>query len=441
MAITYSQVKKGAQGSSVSELQKLLNQNGYSLEVDGIFGSNTQAAVRDYQSKNGLAVDGIVGDKTWSTLLNSSSKGSTSNLSNQLANYEGNRPTYTPSQAVNDAANILAQYEANKPGAYESNYAQQIQGVLDQILNREAFSYDFASDPMYQQYADRYQQQGKLAMMDAMGSAAALTGGYGSSYGQQVGQQTYQGYMQGLNDMIPELRNAAYQMYRDEGDKMLTELSLLQGMDENDYGRYRDDVSDYYSDLNYHYNKYNDMSDREYQRYLNDLSAWQEDRDYYYGKQQDAQAQANWEKEFNFASSQSSKKSGSGSSSGKTKMEDYSTVKAYLDEMYAGGATPDELHTLLYGVGNISDDDFEKLQAYIDILSMNGARPGSASPSAQDTSSRTPRTYEDFMRATGNSVMIMTDAEFKRRKASGASELAKYSSYQDYLDEMYSRFS
>ena len=59
---TYSQVKKGSKGSSVEELQKLLNQNGYSLSVDGVFGSNTQAAVRDYQRKNGLAVDGIVGN-------------------------------------------------------------------------------------------------------------------------------------------------------------------------------------------------------------------------------------------------------------------------------------------------------------------------------------------------------------------------------------------
>jgi hypothetical protein len=32
-----------------------------------------------------------------------------------------------------------------------------------------------------------------MAMMDTMGKAAGLTGGYGSPYAQQVGQQAYQG--------------------------------------------------------------------------------------------------------------------------------------------------------------------------------------------------------------------------------------------------------
>lgn len=312
---TYSQIKKGSRGSDVEELQRLLKQNGYSLAEDGIFGSDTQAAVRDYQRKNGLSIDGIVGVNTWNSLLGGSGGASslnptTNSTANWLADYEGNRPTYSQSQAVTDAANILAQYEKNKPGAYQSNYSAQIQGILDQIMNREKFTYDFNADPIYQQYADRYQQQGKLAMMDAMGQAAALTGGYGSSYGQQVGQQTYQGYLQGMNDIIPELRDAAYQMYRDEGDQMLTQASLLQGLEDTQYGRYRDTVSDYYNDLNYYYNRYNDMSDREYNRYLNDLSAWQADRDYYYGKQQDEQAQSNWEAEFNLAAS----KGGSGGS-------------------------------------------------------------------------------------------------------------------------------
>ena len=58
---TYKQVSYGSQGSDVTELQKLLNNNGYSLDVDGIFGDNTQAAVKDYQQKNNLDVDGIVG--------------------------------------------------------------------------------------------------------------------------------------------------------------------------------------------------------------------------------------------------------------------------------------------------------------------------------------------------------------------------------------------
>ena len=65
---TYKQVSYGSQGSDVTELQKLLNNHGYSLDVDGIFGDNTKNAVTDFQQKKGLNVDGIVGTNTWGTL-------------------------------------------------------------------------------------------------------------------------------------------------------------------------------------------------------------------------------------------------------------------------------------------------------------------------------------------------------------------------------------
>lgn len=45
-------------------IQEKLNKLGYGLTVDGIAGTATQAAVRDFQSKNGLEVDGIAGPAT-----------------------------------------------------------------------------------------------------------------------------------------------------------------------------------------------------------------------------------------------------------------------------------------------------------------------------------------------------------------------------------------
>lgn len=45
-------------------LQYELNKHGYKLSVDGDFGAKTEAAVRDFQSKNKLVVDGIVGKNT-----------------------------------------------------------------------------------------------------------------------------------------------------------------------------------------------------------------------------------------------------------------------------------------------------------------------------------------------------------------------------------------
>lgn len=55
-------------GNDVALLQTLLNNFGYNLKVDGIFGPKTLAAVEDFQAKNGLKVDGIVGPKTLAVL-------------------------------------------------------------------------------------------------------------------------------------------------------------------------------------------------------------------------------------------------------------------------------------------------------------------------------------------------------------------------------------
>ena len=65
----YPTLKNGSRGNFVYLLQFILNQYGANLSVDGIFGNNTDTAVRNFQQINGLTVDGIVGRNTWKTLL------------------------------------------------------------------------------------------------------------------------------------------------------------------------------------------------------------------------------------------------------------------------------------------------------------------------------------------------------------------------------------
>lgn len=61
--------KKGSSGAAVTEIQtRLKNWGYYSGEVDGIYGSATESAVKYFQRKNGLSVDGQVGDETLAAL-------------------------------------------------------------------------------------------------------------------------------------------------------------------------------------------------------------------------------------------------------------------------------------------------------------------------------------------------------------------------------------
>lgn len=61
-------LREGDTGPEVEELQKVLNEKGASLKVDGDFGPLTEAAVIAFQSAKGLDVDGIVGPITWAAL-------------------------------------------------------------------------------------------------------------------------------------------------------------------------------------------------------------------------------------------------------------------------------------------------------------------------------------------------------------------------------------
>lgn len=65
----YPTIRTGSRSNFVYLLQFLLVQNGYSLTVDGVFGSRTANAVRNFQIANNLASDGIVGPNTWKTIL------------------------------------------------------------------------------------------------------------------------------------------------------------------------------------------------------------------------------------------------------------------------------------------------------------------------------------------------------------------------------------
>lgn len=181
---------------------------------------------------------------------------------------------YTPSGSVQAAQAYLEQVKSSKPGAYQSRWDDELTSLYDQIRNRKKFSYDMGTDPLYQQYREQYQRLGRLAMQDTMGQAAALTGGYGSTYGEQVGQQAYNAYLQNLNDIVPQLQQQAYQRYQDEGTDLYYQYSLVKGRDDTDYGRYRDTVSDYYSDLSDARSAYNSERSLDQSQWETMLNYW-----------------------------------------------------------------------------------------------------------------------------------------------------------------------
>ncbi len=152
--------------------------------------------------------------------------------------------TGTAEKSYTETMETLKKAETTAP-TYSGSYDQEIKDLYEKITNREPFKYDYASDPLYGQYSEKYQQLGRQAMKDSMGQTAALTGGYGNSYGSAVGQQQYDAYLQRLNDVLPELYGQAYNQYNAEGDRLKEQYSLAANLRDTEYNQYRDKLGDY----------------------------------------------------------------------------------------------------------------------------------------------------------------------------------------------------
>ena len=166
--------------------------------------------------------------------------------------------SYTDTDAGKaDLANRDTAYDALM-GYGDPNWGNQTayDEWMDKALNRDPFSYNFNEDAIYQQYKDKYIQQGKMAMADTMGQASAMTGGYGNSYAATVGNQAYQASLQNLNDIVPELYAMAYDRYNQEGQDIRNNIAMLLADKEqymNDWQVGYDKVSNAYNLANNNY--------------------------------------------------------------------------------------------------------------------------------------------------------------------------------------------
>ena len=168
----------------------------------------------------------------------------------------------------NDAEKAAAGY-----GDFEYSKNGSLDDIINKILNREDFSYDLNGDVLYQQYKDKYIRQGKAAMEDTIGKAAAMNGGYGSSYGEMVGGQAYQQSLDSLNDVIPELYQLAYDKYAQKGQDLYNRYSMLQADKNAEYGVWGDKYNRLVSDRDY----YSSAADKEYSK---DYGEWTDKRNY-----------------------------------------------------------------------------------------------------------------------------------------------------------------
>lgn len=213
------------------------------------------------------------------------------------------------SQNVTQVQKPAAQTQQASP-TYQSQWQTGLDDTMNKILNREEFKFDLNGDALMNQYKDMYTMQGRQAMMDTMAQAAALTGGYGSSYAQNAGQQAFHGYLQQMNDRIPELYQLAMDKYQMEGQNLKDQYSMMADRESQDYGRYRDQVADSQWQQNFDYQKGRDeIADQrydqewQYQKDRDAISDQRYDQEWQYQQDRDAVEDQRYDQEFQYQQS------------------------------------------------------------------------------------------------------------------------------------------
>lgn len=183
----------------------------------------------------------------------------------------------------------------DKLGDSNYNYDQsgQISAKLDALLNRTPFSYDAASDPLYQQYRKQYTREADRSAEDVLGKTAVMTGGMPSTAAVAASQQASDYQMSQMTDKIPELQQLAYSMYQDKLSGDRADLNTLIGLEDNNYNRWL-------ADRNYLYQLARDqVGDQQ----TADALAYQKQQDklnYNYQKERDAIEDARYNAEWQY---------------------------------------------------------------------------------------------------------------------------------------------
>ena len=260
----------------------------------------------------------------------------------------------------NQADAMLEQYKNTTNGERQ----QKINSIVEEYENMDPFSYDFATDPMFQNMLASYQQMGQSAMKDSIAQSSALTGGYANSWAQTAGQQSYNRHIQDAFNNLPSYYQMALETYRQEGQKLLDMYGLLDSEQQKEldqilnqhgiiYGKARDFESDERSDYSTNLTKqWNDIT-------LSNSEAWKSKE--YNATQADRATKLAMEEAEMQANGYVKKANGSweyvGGEDPYKKLDDYLEAFRYAQE---NGATDAELAQLLedFGIKNTEEENY-----------------------------------------------------------------------------------
>lgn len=204
-------------------------------------------------------------------------------------------PSYSydaPAPSFDASAYTAPTFDATKYKAptFDDSYKQTYDAQLDKMLNYEDFKYDPKSDQRYAAYKQAYTREGQRATADALGQAAALTGGIPSSYATAAAAQAGNYYAAQLADKIPELYQQAYNEYADQYNRLSNNANAAMNARSFDLNTYQTNLNQFNNDRNFDFsnyqtqlNQFNNDRNFDFGAYQTELNQYNNDRAFDYG--------------------------------------------------------------------------------------------------------------------------------------------------------------
>lgn len=149
----------------------------------------------------------------------------------------GQAKTQADRNKYNQQAEQIRSLYGGYTGGYDGSGYTPTLSPNDYVApEKPTFSYNVESDPVYQAYRKQYTREGDRATQDALGAAAAATGGIPSSYATAAATQAGDYYASQLTDKVPELYQQAYNRY-------VNELNQWNADRNFGYGQYVDELN------------------------------------------------------------------------------------------------------------------------------------------------------------------------------------------------------
>lgn len=301
------------------------------------------------------------------------------------------------------------QFEAYKP--YENQYAEREKELLDAVTNYKDFSYDPADDQLYSQYRKQYAREGQRATQDALGAAAAASGGLPSSYAATAAAQAGNYYSAQMTDKIPELYELAYNKYLNEYNRQLTSLEAVQAAEQSDYAKYLNELEQHNTQQQLRYNQLlaeieQQSAKRSEQVSMATLGAQYGDYSGLEGLGFDmSNNPVEYEKHYQATRDEISDQRYNREYADSVAATDKAEAKERVDAFLAAGGSAAKLDSSLIAASGYTTQEMEQLERYYALQaalqqqSRKSGSSGSGASSAKKSTATTGSTYEGLYNA------------------------------------------